>query len=295
MSLRLGDTRTASRSSLLSLSTEARWLAYALADRDDWVSRVTAAGGSVSSGTQAAVLTFCQSIYSAGLRSSFLRLNLFCGSNLAASLVPLFRASSYSGAVVGNASDTNVNFVSGDYSESTGLKGNGSSKYLNTGVTPLLLPDRTSFHLAGSGAEFSTNTNTATLVGTWDGTAAGLYTLESSILVSSSYFAAFRSGTTSSYPSVASSATESHLVGTRTTRNAAALYRGGSSVSTNTTAVSPSITTRNFLVFASSTSTGVSNYSPARMTSYSIGGGLTAAQVSAYSTALIAFNTALGR
>jgi hypothetical protein len=57
-----------------------------------------------------------------------------CGSNLEAALVPLYRANSASGAVQGNTTDTNDNFVSGDYSATSGLVGNGSNKRLNTGL-----------------------------------------------------------------------------------------------------------------------------------------------------------------
>lgn len=296
MSLRLTQTRTARNSTLLANANANNWLANARADRDDWVGRVVAAGGTVSSGTQSAALTFLQAIYAANLRGVFLRLNLFAGDSLTAALIPLFRASSYGAPVVGNALDTNINFVSGDYSESTGLKGNGSSKYLSTGVTTESLPIAISVHLAASGTSISTS-GAATLVGSFDGTAASLCSMESSITVSGSSRTAFRSGTFTDgqFPVVTPSGTESHVVGTRTSATAAALYRGGSSVATSTTRTVASVSARSLHVFASSNGASVSNYNAARLTSYSIGSGLTAAQVSAYSTALIAFNTALGR
>lgn len=296
MSLRLAQTRTARNSTLLANSTASSWLANALADRDDWVSRVVAAGDTVSSGTQSAALTFLQAIYAANLRGVFLRLNLFAGNSLTAALVPLIRSTSYGGPLIGSASDTNINFVSGDYSESTGLKGNGSSKYLSTGVTTESLPSAISVHLAASGTSISTS-GAATLVGSFDGTAASLCSMESSITVSGSSRTAFRSGTFTDgqFPVVTPSANESHVVGTRTSATAAALYRGGSSVATSTTRTVASVSARSLHVFASSNGASVSNYNAARLTSYSIGTGLTASQVSAYSTALIAFNAALGR
>jgi hypothetical protein len=66
-------------------------------------------------------------------------------------------------------------------------------------------------------------------------------------------------------------------------------------VATSTTKTTPSVSARSLFVFASSNGAGVANYSSACLTSYSIGRGLTASQVSAYSTAMIAFNAALGR
>ena len=105
-----------------------------------WRTRVVANGGSVSAATMQAVDRFCRSIDGAGIRDRFYRLNLFCGGNLNAVLVPLYRGPSRTGAQFGNTTDTNNGpFVSGDYSESSGLKGNGSSKYLETGVAMTFL------------------------------------------------------------------------------------------------------------------------------------------------------------
>jgi hypothetical protein len=100
----------------------------------DWRSRVIANGGTVSASTVQAVDRFCRSIDGAGLRSLLWRVNPFAGDNLSAALVPLYRAASSLGAVQGNATDTNTNFVSGDYSPSSGLLGNGSTKALSTGL-----------------------------------------------------------------------------------------------------------------------------------------------------------------
>jgi hypothetical protein len=105
-----------------------------------WRTAVVANGGSVSASTMKAVSKFCGDIDKAGLRDRFYRLNLFCGSNLNAVLVPLYRGPSRTGSQFGNTTDTNNGpFVSGDYSESSGLKGNGSSKYLETGVAMTFL------------------------------------------------------------------------------------------------------------------------------------------------------------
>jgi hypothetical protein len=60
------------------------------ADAQDWINRVYANGGTVSASTAAAVNTLCDSLDAASLRDRFYRLNLFCGSNLNAALVPLY-------------------------------------------------------------------------------------------------------------------------------------------------------------------------------------------------------------
>jgi hypothetical protein len=83
-----------------------------------------------------AVSDFCAAIDAAGVRSSFLRLNLVCGGNLAAARTPLYRGASQTGTQYGATIDTNVGpYASGDYTESTGLTGDGATKYLNTTLT----------------------------------------------------------------------------------------------------------------------------------------------------------------
>jgi hypothetical protein len=99
-----------------------------------WKTAVIANGGTVSESTMTAVTTFCRSIDAAGLRSLLWRVNPMAGNDLSAALVPLYRATSFSGSVQGNTTDTNFNFVSGDYSATSGLIGNGSTKVLNTGL-----------------------------------------------------------------------------------------------------------------------------------------------------------------
>jgi hypothetical protein len=102
----------------------------------DWAARVAANGGSVSNSTLKAVSDFCKE--TASIRNRFLRLNLFCGNNLNAALVPLYLGEA-PGIVYGNNIDTNFNFVPADYTErgnNGGLVGNGINKYLNTGFIP---------------------------------------------------------------------------------------------------------------------------------------------------------------
>jgi hypothetical protein len=94
----------------------------------DWISRVVANGGSVSQSTKDAANTFMLALKANGLRSTIARLNLYAGTGLDACRTPLIKD-------IGAATDTLNNFVAGDYSESTGLTGNGTTKYNDTGTT----------------------------------------------------------------------------------------------------------------------------------------------------------------
>jgi hypothetical protein len=119
------------------------------ADAQDWVNRVYANGGTVSTSTATAVNSFCNDIDAAGIRDRFYRLNLFAGTGLNAALVPVYRGDSLGGTQYGNTTDTNVGlFVSGDYAETVGLTGNGTSKYLNTGFNVDQLPGAANCHIA---------------------------------------------------------------------------------------------------------------------------------------------------
>lgn len=95
----------------------------------DWVARVVANGGaSPSAGTQAALATFIMSCASDGTLSLLKSFCFFPADSLTAAITPV---------LVGGGNDpwTNSGFVSGDL-DMNGLKGNGSSNYLNTGLIP---------------------------------------------------------------------------------------------------------------------------------------------------------------
>lgn len=101
-------------------------------DTENYLSRVAAVGGSVSSLKQAALDTAIRTIYTSGLRGStnFLKywLCLNLTNSFTGSLVPVYDDG------VGNA--VNNNFVAGDWSSTLGLTGDATSKYLNSNWNP---------------------------------------------------------------------------------------------------------------------------------------------------------------
>jgi len=257
-----------------------------------WKTAVVSNGGSVSGSTLKAVSKFCRDIDAAGLRGIFYRLNLFAGTGLNAALVPLYRGPSSSGTQYGNTVDTNVGpFVSGDYSESSGLQGNGTSKYLQTGF-----PGNTV--LAGnrhqSAYEIARDPNAYRLLMGVQDDAGGTYywTLGNG--------AAATTTSASFYFSVSSTnnTVGGHWVASDAASNYFGLYKNGviSASSANTTKATANA--RTVLVFASNTnpnSVAPGNYTAARMGGYSIGLGMSASQAAAYYTAMQALQTALAR
>lgn len=275
----------------------------------NWVQRAVANGGSVSVSTQIAVSNFCNEIDNAsGLRGAITRLNLFCGDNLSAALVPLYLAESFGAAAKGNTTDTNNNFVSGDYN-ATGTNGglgkaSNTNAYLNTGLAWSAVGSAFSGHLSASGKNLETSGDTMFL-GVYDAGVSATGSINT-LDICTAYLTgtddrAYRNNDTVSgggapaIPQTSLTTSESHLLGTRTANNSASLYRNGTSVSTKTGTVTSNVNTRPFFVFALNNTGTPGNYTSARLRMYSIGSGITASQAAAFATAVANFNTALGR
>jgi hypothetical protein len=255
-----------------------------------WRSAVIANGGTVSASTMTAVTTFCRSIDAAGLRDRFYRLNLFCGTGLEAALVPLYRGPSRTGTQYGNAADANVNFVSGDYTLATGLTGNGSTKYLQTGVSSSawITGGNVQSHLAvykrtsvNSGVLLSARSQT--LGNSWEFGAGG------NVL----------GGTSGSF---AVPTTHDSFIGVaRPTSTVIVAFRRTVLSAENPVSGTVTGTSIPFAVFArndQATDTNaysVNLFSNQTLAAYSIGAGLSTAQIALYDAAMQAFQTALGR
>ena len=101
-----------------------------------WRTAALANGGVVSATTMQAVSDLCQEVDTLyGLRDRFVRLNLCCGDNVQAAVVPLYRGPSPSGAQYGGQVDTNVGpFVTGShYTAAEGFIGD-DDRWLETQV-----------------------------------------------------------------------------------------------------------------------------------------------------------------
>ena len=256
----------------------------------DWANRVRANGGSVSGATLNAVSKFCALIASAGIRDRFYRLNLFCGTGLSACLVPLYRGPSLGGTQFGGATDTNNGpFVTGDYAEtgaSGGLVGNGSSKYLQTNFAMNSLPSTTDGHAAVYDMTRSASTAFRGLVGVNQDAATGFGVAADNTTYGIWGNFAFASNNTNGL-----------LLGSRTSSSLLTTYVNTTAIVTNVNTVTPTATSRTAVVFARTAifNGAISFYAPDRLGGYSIGLGMSAAQVSAYYAAMQVFQTALSR
>lgn len=250
-------------------------------------------GGSASSGTLSAMNTFCNSIDSAGLRDKFYRLNLFCGSNLTSCLLPIYFGRRWNSSPYGFANgDRNVNFISGDYTESGasgGLLGDGSTKYLDTGVTINQIGTIGHVSCYHKGA-MSTSASNALIRGS-DGTyGIGIDYSTGVSLVRGFYCQA----------SIASYSTNvgGHYLVTRTSPTNQVLYTNGSTTrgdSTLSTSVTFPISSWSLYVFALNNVGVASSLCPTRIQAYSIGAEMTSGEVSSFYTIMQTFQTSLTR
>ena len=262
----------------------------------DWATRASANGGVISTTTIRAVSEFCRAVDTAGIRDRFARLGIFAGGNLSGALVPLYRSFSFGGTVIGGATDTNVNFVSGDYAEtgaSGGLQGNGTTKYLNCGASILSQLSVGNAHLSVSGASLSSATAGLNIIGAGG---SGVNSLAAIQTQPSSRHRSLINGTLTAPVDSASAFSSGQILSSSVASNDLRMFLNGTqSGSTLATSRSGSLTANAVFVFSFNNNGASSPSIACRLNSYSIGLGLTAAQAAAFSAAVAAFNAALGR
>lgn len=263
-----------------------------------WRSAVIANGGSVSGATLLAVDKFVKAIYAANIRDRFYRLSLLCGNSdaaLAAVRTPLFRGPSLAGTQYGNAMDTNSNFVPGDYAEGTGLIGNGTTKALDTGVPANFANGR---HLAFVPYTFGTTSYRYYMGVRNGGTPANGYLWAPYVSSPTSNVGQYTYDDAASVGGADGGAvTVRRLVFGNNVAGASgsALFSNGSQLGTAGSGFNTTATT-SIGVFAARQAAGTyASFVNARLSAYSIGLSMTAAQVVSYNSAMTAFLTAMGR
>jgi hypothetical protein len=266
-----------------------------------WRTRVIANGGTVSASTLAAASNFCSAIAAAGIRNRFLRLNLFAGSGIAAALVPLYRGQSLTGTQLGGTTDTNVNFVSGDYVETGstgGLKGNGTSKYLDT-VLPASNLTPASAHAAAYAetlAVDATADKSLILSHASATTFAGIYGITTRDATNLAVNFGYAGVPVNARASPATPASSGLLLSSATSTTDLRFFHNGNQTALQTAARNEAaLSTRPVFVFCANGNGTPGLCTAARLRAYSCGLGMTGAQAASFYNALQAFQTALGR
>jgi hypothetical protein len=253
------------------------------------------------------VSAFCDAIDRAGIRDRFYRLNLFCGNSdasLNAVRTPLFRGPSLGGTQYGGATDTNVNFVQGDYAETAGLSTqNLATKYLDTGLATSALPAGviSSGHLAAWHGPLTAGfANPPQLLGAWSST--DRLNLALNIQTSGSAGEQARFGgtdavTTTSAP-LGLSRASAFVLAQRTSATNLEVWRNGSIVGSSSNSVA-GIAGVPFSIFVFRFNNQGTQFGSDGMAGplrgYSVGDDMTSDQVLAFRAAWSAFNSATGR
>lgn len=239
-----------------------------------WRSAVTANGGSVSGGVVAQVSRFVRGCKADGVWDSLLEVCLFSGvDNLNAALVKLKTPSDVQRVL------TNVNFVEADYvstGASAGLSGNKTSKYLNTGLTPV---GRGMANNSTQGFYQTRVVTASSLTGAGENSGKRLNMGLSTVSTSSNMY----NLTTGSLAYL--TATTGFTVASRVSSASHVIYKNGVNVASNATS-GGTITDLSYFLFAWNANATPSNYGDQRDTFFFIGTGLTDTQVAALSSRL---------
>jgi hypothetical protein len=265
-------------------------------DVQDWLDRVAANSGTVSAGTIAAVEAYVygEKYDAVPTWSKLPRVNLCCGDQLAASVVPLNNT-------VGDALDTVVNLTGGDYSEALAWQTDGSSKRIRFGYVP-------SEATGGIGVYLRTtqgsNTTIRVLMGTRNAGSTQGYRLVANstgaATASSGAVAGFWGGPIGSGSGLGASTTGGTLAGhwevSRLSPTLLVLRFNGALVATQTASVTPASAVGEFTIFANNAEGTVAAYmvSGSKIAGYHVGS-LTDAEAAAHYARVQTFNTALGR
>lgn len=252
---------------------------------NSWNERVIANGGTTDLTISVALDQFDRDI--SAFRDKIFRLNFFIGADLNSVIIPFYYNLDNSSTPLGNSTDVNNNFVSGDYSTTTGLLGNGSTKYLATGFNPNSV---TQMDLNSAGVVVFTHTADAgdyEDVATTDGTNSTRInpfigaTSTRGIVHASTTHDRTNSGNAGFYAVIRQAST--------TTKT----YEAGVQIGLTSAVASVAKPNSEINIFRRG-GTGVS-YSPRRLKGYAITAGLTDSEVLLLYQAWVRFHTSVGR
>lgn len=262
-------------------------------DAQAYFNAVTTAAGvdTLSAPEKGYVNTFVLAAKSHAYWTKLKLIFIFCSSqgtatqNLTGSLVPLYAGG---GALT---SAVNHGFVNADYSAATGLTGNGTSKYLDTGFNP-------STSLTANNTHFAIYNRSSTADGgrSGAGDGSGSFTAympyADGVFYDDMYDGTVGQGRLASPSAIGTP--YGFLLGTRRASNDHQIYRNGTSLNSNATSggTMPSL---NIYIFAINALGSPSGYTNANLSGASIGTGLTGTDVTNFSTDFNALETSLGR
>lgn len=247
-------------------------------DAAAFFARVTTAGGSLSATERTAVETLVVQMKADGIWSKMKAIYPMVGASAAACAQNL-KSSSYTGT-----------FTSGWTFASTGIQGNGTSAYMDTGLNADTELAGNNSHLAAYSRTLNITGSDKYLIGAYSSPPGSFYAVD--LYGSTGYLGALGSNTTYNTASVTN--TQGFIGIKKETNNDQKSFRNSTilQTTTQTSTVKPNL---NIWVAALNFNSAGYGYSDLELAFASIGDGLTDAQLSDYYTAVQAFQTTLSR
>ena len=197
----------------------------------------------------------------------------------------LFKGPSTLAGALKAAKGTNLTsgaFVAGDHSRTVGLTGNGTSKYLSTGLNAMSVFSSNSQMMFATGSGFPTSGSDSILSGVFDGATAGSI---ANLDIYVGYLAgrAYRSGTGTAgqLPLITSGMITSGSLGAvKNGLTYAALFQNGLNVNTNTTSIASAPANIPLVIFGLNVNNvSIGSYFAGTLSTYACGPALTDAQM----------------
>jgi len=264
--------------------------AAAAAALSDWVTRVQGQGSDVTiAGTRTAVGIFIDGCLTDATWTKLVRCGIYAGDGLAAISAPLKNTG-------GSATDTRVNFVSGDYAQATGLGGSTStSKYIRTGLQfdSVLMGDQNihmSFYIRegpDAGITMQNTVNGAAFCGLYIGSTTGGNDTLAAFWTKSDVAGGIAFTDTSPIGI-------GHYIASRTSSSAIAIYKNGTSKATDTTS-GPARVSMEISFHCMNYMGSFVNPTARKFEFYSIGTGLSSTDATNLTNRYTTLRTALGR
>ena len=241
-----------------------------------WQSQIATNSGTLSASSYRVGTYFMQQVKWWGLRPLLGRVNLFLGNDTNAATITIIR----DWWTTTDYPDRLFNYTAADYSESTGLTGNGTSKYLSpAGNNTFSLAGQTTINDVHMACYVLTGSNEASYLMGY--ASAGHSTCGLPISYSGSSYIEFDLAN--------NSASDSSGVGfylsTRTSTNSRVLYKNGSALVTRTDC-SGDLGPGYFVVGAFDSAGTVTAYTTRAYCYYALGKGIPASLVTPYRTAV---------
>jgi hypothetical protein len=228
-----------------------------------WRRNVVTNSSSVSGTSYNSAIRFMQHLRQFGQRTKIADCNIYLGADLNAALMRIIWDLDPSPDPLVN----NHNFVSGDYTEATGLTGNGSSKYLDIRISPNLIG---TFLSLSSYVRTAVNEN-GCVIGVQN-VGAGCYMLQS--YGDATTYASISGDVTFQF-GVADSAGVGCYTATRTTTNFAAIYKNGTQIASLGTGPASAVATSVIYVHAFNNAGATILYSTKALSFWAVGYGMT--------------------